>query len=108
MPIDRPGSYLRHAGYVYSLNANDGSTLFGQDATFCPVLSVSTTSPVISLQDGPVSSVYFRSINFNTRYFRVLDSGLYLAVANGGQSGDAADNYAQDIIWNVTAPFATE
>lgn len=31
---DQPGTFLRHAGFIARLNANDGSALFAKDATF--------------------------------------------------------------------------
>jgi non-reducing end alpha-L-arabinofuranosidase len=35
--VNKPGYYLRHQNFVLHLQPNDGSTLFANDATFCPV-----------------------------------------------------------------------
>src|SRR5262249_8948874 len=54
-----PGYYLRHSNFVVNLVANDGSTLFKNDATFYKVAG---------LADSSWNS--FRSYNFPTRYLR--------------------------------------
>src|SRR5207344_2786039 len=69
--IDRPGSYLRHQNFQLHLQPSDGSTLFSQDATFCP---------------GPGNSgqgMSFQSVNFPGRFLRPFTSVLFIA-SNGG------------------------
>ena len=50
---DTSGSYLRHSGFQLYLNANDGSTLFAQDATFCPQTGASGTGQLVRLLQLP-------------------------------------------------------
>lgn len=60
------GSYLRHSSFRIHLDANDGSTLFKQDATFCP-------------RPGVVSgSVSFESYNYPGRYLRHRNFELWV------------------------------
>jgi hypothetical protein len=60
------GSYLRHRDFRIHLDADDGSTLFKQDATFCP-------------HPGLVSgSVSFESYNYPGRYLRHRNFELWI------------------------------
>jgi hypothetical protein len=60
------GSYLRHSSFRIQLAADDGSTLFKQDATFCP-------------RPGSVSgSVSFESYNYPGRYLRHRNFELWV------------------------------
>ena len=69
--INKPGSYLRHQNFQFHLQPNDGSTVFAQDATFCPGTGNS----------GQGAS--FQSVNFPGRYIRAFENTVYLA-SNGG------------------------
>jgi hypothetical protein len=63
--VNYPGRFLRHAGYAIRLDANDGSSLFAQDATF---------HRTAGLADAAWTS--FRSHNFPDRYLRHADYAL--------------------------------
>jgi hypothetical protein len=56
---DAPGHFLRHRDYELRLDARDGSSLFNQDATFCPQPS----------RGG--SGVVLRSVNYPDRALSV-------------------------------------
>lgn len=63
--VNYPGRFLRHADYTVRLDANDGSSLFAQDATF---------HRVAGLADGSWAS--FRSHNVPDRYLRHYNYAL--------------------------------
>jgi hypothetical protein len=63
--VNYPGRFLRHADYAVRLDANDGSSLFAQDATF---------HRVAGLADGSWAS--FRSHNVPDRYLRHYNYAL--------------------------------
>ncbi|GCB50376.1 AbfB domain-containing protein [Streptomyces sp. NL15-2K] len=60
------GKYLRHRDFVLRADRNDGSSLFKQDATFCP-----RTSPVSG-------AIRLESVNFPGRFLRHKDFTLRL------------------------------
>ncbi|KAJ6500230.1 Arabinosidase B [Mycena vitilis] len=91
---DTPGNFLRHAGFVLKLNANDGSKLFGEDATFCPNAGI----------NGQGNS--FRSWSFPTRWFRHLESEMYVARNGGPDSFDAPALFGDDASFVVVDAFA--
>ena len=73
------GSYLRHQNYQLYLHANDGSSLFAQDATFCPQAG----------KNGQGNS--FVSVNYPTRYIRHYNNTVYIASNGGSNAWDSAD-----------------
>ncbi|WP_084557431.1 alpha-L-arabinofuranosidase B [Hamadaea tsunoensis] len=87
------GSYLRHQGFRLYLRANDGSSLFAQDATFCPKPGNSGTG--YSLQ----------SVNYPAKYVRHYANTVYLAANGGSNAWDATASWAQDTSWLVAAPW---
>ena len=87
------GSYLRHSNYQLYLNANDGSSLFASDATFCPQAG----------QNGQGTS--FASANFSNRYIRHYNNTLYIASNGGSNSFDSATQWANDTSWLVSTPW---
>ncbi len=92
--INKPGSYLRHQNFQFHLQPNDGSSLFAQDATFCP---------------GPGNSgqgVSFQSVNFPGRYIRAFENTVYLASNGGSNPWDTTTSWADDSSWVVAAPWA--
>ncbi|KAJ7611394.1 family 54 glycoside hydrolase [Mycena polygramma] len=91
---DTPGSFLRHSGFVLVLNANDGSKLFHEDATFCPQAGL----------NGQGSSP--RSWSFPTRYFRHLEAVMYAASNGGPDTFDATGLFNDDVSFVVGAAFA--
>jgi Alpha-L-arabinofuranosidase B (ABFB) domain len=64
--VNLPGYYLRHRNFEIRLDRNDGSTLFRQDATFCPV----------TIRDG--AALVLRSTNFPRHY--VVADGDWLKI----------------------------
>ncbi|WP_433306594.1 alpha-L-arabinofuranosidase B [Actinoplanes sp. CA-030573] len=87
------GSYLRHQNYQLYLHANDGSSLFAQDATFCPQAG----------QNGQGNS--FMSNNYSSRYIRHYNNNVYIASNGGSNAFDSSTSYADDVSWVVTAPW---
>ncbi|HUN92674.1 MAG TPA: AbfB domain-containing protein [Burkholderiaceae bacterium] len=61
-----PGYYLRHQNFEVFLMQNDGSTLFTQDATFCPVAGLAGTG------------TSFQSVNYPGYYMRHWNNLLWL------------------------------
>ena len=92
--VNRPGSYLRHQNFIVHLQPNDGSTLFQQDATFCPAAG----------NDGTGTS--FQSVNFPGKYIRSYQGGVYLASNGGTNAWDDPTGWANDTSWTVGAPWA--
>ncbi|WP_432969211.1 alpha-L-arabinofuranosidase B [Dactylosporangium sp. CA-233914] len=87
------GQYLRHQNYQISLQANDGSALFAQDATFCAEAG----------KNGQGNSL--RSLNFSTRYIRHYNNNVYIASNGGSNTFDATGLWSDDVSWVVTAPW---
>jgi non-reducing end alpha-L-arabinofuranosidase len=92
--VNRPGSYLRHQNFQFHLHPNDGSALFSQDATFCPV------------PGNGGQGMSFQSVNFPTRYIRVFDNVVYLASDGGTNPWDTTTSWAQDTSWLVDPAWA--
>ena len=88
------GRYLRHQNYQLHLQGNDGSALFGQDATFCPGAGNS----------GQGWS--FRSVNFPDRYVRHYAYTVYIASNGGSNAFDATASWAADTSWLKASPWA--
>lgn len=91
---DTPGSYIRHDNFVLVLNANDGSKLFHEDATFCPQAGL----------NGQGNSI--RSWSYPTRYFRHYNNVLYAGSNGGVQTFDATASFNDDVSWVISAGFA--
>jgi non-reducing end alpha-L-arabinofuranosidase len=81
------GSYLRHQNFELYLQANDGSSLFSQDATFCPTTGNSGTG------------WSFQSVNYTNKYIRHYNFTVYLASDGGSNSWDSATSWADDTSW---------
>ena len=92
--INKPGSYLRHQNFQFHLQPNDGSSLFSQDATFCPAVGNS----------GQGTS--FQSVNFPGRYIRNFSNVVYLAANGGTNPWDTATGWPADTSWLVATPWA--
>jgi len=91
---DTPGSFIRHSGFELFVNANDGSKLFHEDATYCPQAGL----------NGQGNSI--RSWSFPTHYFRHFNAILY-AASNGGPSDfDATASFINDVSFVVSAGLA--
>ncbi|KAF2759085.1 glycoside hydrolase family 54 protein [Pseudovirgaria hyperparasitica] len=91
---DAPGSYLRHNAFVLYVNANDGSKLFHEDATFCTMAGL----------DGQGSSL--RSYNYPTRFVRHYETVGYLGSNGGVHAFDAATSFNDDVSFVVGGAFA--
>jgi len=88
------GRYLRHQNFQLYLAAGDGTTLFAQDATFCP--SGGNSGQGVSLA----------SVNYTNRYVRHYNLIGYLASNGGSNAWDATTSWAQDTSWLVAAPWS--
>jgi hypothetical protein len=91
---DTPGSYLRHSGFQLYLNANDGSRLFAEDATFCPQAGL----------NGQGNT--FQSYNYPTRDIRHYNNNVYVASNGGVHTFDAASLWRDDASWVVGAGWS--
>ncbi|GHJ43671.1 alpha-N-arabinofuranosidase [Catellatospora sp. TT07R-123] len=87
------GSYLRHQNYQVYLQANDGSSLFASDATFCPQAGMNG------------QGISLASVNFSTRYIRHYNNLVYIASNGGSNAFDATGLWSDDVSWVVTAPW---
>lgn len=92
--VDTPGSFIRHFDFELMLNANDGTTQFAQDATFCPLAGL----------NGQGNSI--RSWSYPTRFFRHFDDVGYAASNGGPEVFDATASYTNDVSFVVGASFA--
>ncbi|KAF8200081.1 Arabinosidase B [Pholiota molesta] len=92
--VDTPGSFIRHSGFELYVNANDGSKLFGEDATYCPQAGL----------NGQGNSI--RSWSYPTHYFRHYNAILYAASNGGSDAFDATASFNDDVSWVVSAGFA--
>ncbi|KAF8192385.1 arabinofuranosidase B [Mycena galopus ATCC 62051] len=91
---DTPGSYIRHSGFELFVNANDGSKLFSEDATWCPQAGL----------NGQGNSI--RSWSYPTHYFRHFNAILYAASNGGADAFDATASFTDDVSWVVGPAFA--
>ncbi len=89
-----PGDFLRHFDYQLYRQPMDGSAIFRADATFCPQAGKSG------------SGTSFASYNYPDRFLRHYNDTLYIASNGGSHAFDASANWAADVTWAVTAPWA--
>ncbi|KUO03638.1 AbfB domain-containing protein [Streptomyces caeruleatus] len=75
--VTQDGSYLRHRDFVLRPERDDGSALFGRDATFCP--RSSSYSGAVMLESVNYPGYFLRHKNFVVRLERFEYSSLYLA-----------------------------
>ncbi|GAA2349160.1 alpha-L-arabinofuranosidase B [Dactylosporangium salmoneum] len=90
---DTPGSYLRHQNFQLYLHANNNSSLFANDATFCSGAG----------QNGQGNSFY--SQNYQTKYIRHYNNNVYIASNGGSNAWDATGTWADDVSWVVTGAW---
>jgi hypothetical protein len=69
------GNYLRHRDFVLRSERDDGSSLFEQDATFCP--RTSSVSGAIMLESVNYPGRYLRHKDFRLRLDAYQQGGLY-------------------------------
>jgi hypothetical protein len=91
---DTPGSFIRHSGFELFVNANDGSKLFSEDASWCPQAGI----------NGEGNSI--RSWSYPAHYWRHFNAILYAASNGGADTFDATALYNNDTTWVVGAAFA--
>ena len=90
---NNPGQYLRHSNFEIYLNTNDNTSLFAQDATFCP-------------QTGQNGQGYsFQSVNYTNKYLRRFDHTVYAASDGGSNPWDSATYWTDDTSWLVAQPW---
>ncbi|MBW8804193.1 MAG: AbfB domain-containing protein [Catenulisporales bacterium] len=89
-----PGQYLRHYNYELYTAGDDGTSIFAQDATFCPKAG----------NNGQGSS--FQSVNFPTKYIRHYSYTVYIASNGGTNAWDSTNFWSDDTSWVVSAPWA--
>jgi hypothetical protein len=76
------------------MHANNNTSLFRSDATFCPQAGM----------NGQGNS--FASSNFPSRFIRHFSNNVYIASNGGSNSFDSTNLWADDVSWVVTAPWA--
>ncbi|KAH7393463.1 Arabinosidase B [Cadophora sp. MPI-SDFR-AT-0126] len=91
---DTAGSYIRHSGFALLLNANDGSKLFHEDATFCPQAGL----------NGQGSTI--RSFSYPTRFFRHYANVGYIGSNGGVHAWDNPASFNNDVSFVIGAAFA--
>ena len=91
--VDTPGSYIRHYNYELMVNADDGSKLFAEDATFCPQAGL----------NGQGNSL--RSWSYPTRYWRHFNAIGYIASNGGPFTFDATTDFNDDVSFVVSGGF---
>ncbi|KAF8312396.1 putative fungal alpha-L-arabinofuranosidase [Clavulina sp. PMI_390] len=87
--VDTPGSYIRHSSLELLVNANDGTQLFHEDATYCPIAGLSGTGNSL------------RSWSYPTRYWRHYGGILYIASNGGVHTFDAPALFNNDVTFLV-------
>jgi hypothetical protein len=89
-----PGDYLRHYNFKLLRQPDDGTTVFMQDATFCPATGNSGTG------------YSFASYNYPAKYIRHYNLNVYVAGNGGSNAWDSATSWAADTSFLVTSPWA--
>ncbi|KAF8294751.1 fungal alpha-L-arabinofuranosidase [Clavulina sp. PMI_390] len=92
--VDTPGSYIRHSGFELYLATNDGTQLFHEDATFCPISGLSGTGSSL------------RSWSYPTRYWRHYNSIGYIASNGGVHTFDATALFNNDVTFLIETSLA--
>lgn len=92
--VDTPGSYIRHSSNQLFLNANDGTKLFNEDATFCPMAGL----------NGQGNSI--RSWSYPARFWRHYGGILYIAANGGPNTFDSTTLYNDDVSFVISTGFA--
>ncbi|WP_369231656.1 alpha-L-arabinofuranosidase B [Streptomyces sp. R21] len=88
-----PGDFLRHYNYQLLRQPMDGTSVFRQDATFCPSTG----------KNGTGTS--FASYNYPTRFIRHYNNTVYIASNGGSNAWDSATSWADDVSWSVGQPW---
>jgi hypothetical protein len=88
-----PGDFLRHYDYKLQRQPMDGTSIFRQDATFCPQTGKSG------------SGTSFASYNYPDRFIRHYNNTVYIASNGGSHDFDSATSWAADVTWQVSTPW---
>lgn len=91
---DQPGAFIRHSNYELHLNLNDGTKLFGEDATFCGLAGL----------NGQGNSI--RSWSYPTRYWRHYGAEGFIASNGGPKQFDSKTSFNDDVSYAVGDAFA--
>lgn len=91
---DTPGRFIRHFNYQLKVHANDGSKLFGEDATFCSRSGLG----------GKGNSI--RSWSQPARYWRHFNGKLYIGSNGGPFDEDAKYSFNDDATFIVGGGLA--
>lgn len=91
---DTPGSFIRHSSDQLKVDANDGTKLFGEDATFCPQAGL----------NGQGNSL--RSWSYPTRYWRHYTGLGYIASNGGPHNFDNPNLFNDDVSFVISDGFA--
>ncbi len=91
---DQSGKYLRHDGFQLYLDASDGSSLFNEDATFCPQTGLNG------------QGVSLAAAGYADHFIRHYDYTLYAAVNGGANTWDASNNFADDSSFVIASPWS--
>jgi hypothetical protein len=91
---NKSGNYLRHQNFRLYLQANDGSSQFTQDATFCPTTGNSG------------QGYSFQSVNYTNKYLRHYNFNVYLASNGGSNAWDSTTSWAADTSWLAATPWS--
>ncbi|KAI1266289.1 Arabinosidase B [Xylariaceae sp. FL1019] len=92
--VDSPGSFIRHATNTLHVNANDGSTLFAQDATFCSQEALNSAG-----------TNALRSWSFPARFWRHYSGTLYIGSNGGPNAFDGKATFNDDVSFVVGTGF---
>lgn len=87
-----PGEYLRHREFRVRRDANDNSTLYKEDATWCPVQGS--------------GGVRLSASGFPRQYLRHINAELWLAQQGGTHTWDNPASFVPDTTWAISAPWA--
>jgi hypothetical protein len=92
--VDTPGSYIRHSGFELHLNANDGSKLFAEDATYCAQAGLNGQGNTL------------RSWSYPTHFVRHFQAVGYAASNGGPKEFDNTAYFNDDVSWVVGDAWA--
>jgi hypothetical protein len=92
--VDTPGSYIRHSNFNLLLNANDGSKLFAEDATYCSQGGLNGQGNTL------------RSWSYPTHFVRHFDAVAYASANGGPNEFDNTVSFNDDVSWVVGNAWA--
>ncbi len=92
---NQAGSYIRHYGFQLYVEPNDNSSLFAEDATFCP-------------EAGHNGQGYsFAAAGYPANYIRHYANVLYAATNGGSHTWDATAGWADDTSFVIASPWSS-